>query len=306
MVKISIIMPIYNGEKYLNKAIESIINQSYDNYELILVDDGSKDNTREICQSYTKNNKVKYYHIENSGVSSARNFGIDKCTGEYITFLDADDYFDLKALEKYNDVITKNDYDLIITSYNEVYKNNTISHNFGYDKQINDNLDPIIFEIAGVEGFLCNKLYKSVIIKENRLELSKEITYCEDLLFNCKYLEHSNSVYIANFVTLNYRMSRSSATWNLNNCKINQLFNVFSKIEENSNVLENIYYKYYKLNLILKLSINKKKYVKDYKHLINSNLISCKAKIKLLIMFRFNFIYRFYMILKTKKNKLFE
>ena len=126
------------------------------------------------------------------------------------------------------------------------------------------------------------------------------------MLFNCKYLEHSKNVYIASFVTSNYRMRKSSATWNINACKIKQLFNVFSLIEENKNILSNINYKYYKLNLITKLSTNKKLYINDYKFLINSNLISYKSKIKLFIMFRFNIIYRIYMILKTKKNKLFE
>lgn len=306
MVKISIVMPIYNGEKYLKEAIESIINQSYDNYELILIDDGSTDNTSSICHNYTQNNRIKYYYVKNSGVSNARNIGIDKSTGDYITFLDADDYFNYEALKNYNDIIVKTNCDLIITSYNEVYKNNIISHKFDYNQKIKSNLDSIIFEIDGVEGFLCNKLYKSSILKENNLKLSKEINFCEDLLFNCKYLEYSNVVYIASFVTLNYRMRRSSATWNLNTNKVKQLFKVFSTIEENKYILANIKYKYYKLNLISKLPINKKLYVNDYKNLIKSNLISYKAKIKIFIMFKLNFIYKIYMNLKTKKNKLFE
>ena len=92
--KISIIIPIYNNEKYIEKCIDSVINQTYQNWELILVDDGSTDNSLSLCERYKKDIRVKIIHQENSGVSVARNNGIKETTGKYITFIDSDDFVD--------------------------------------------------------------------------------------------------------------------------------------------------------------------------------------------------------------------
>jgi glycosyltransferase involved in cell wall biosynthesis len=91
MPKVSVIMPAYNSGKYIIDAIESVLHQSYSDYELIIIDDGSKDNTREIIMSYDNRNEMRYYYQENSGISAARNKGIELSTGKYIAFLDADD-----------------------------------------------------------------------------------------------------------------------------------------------------------------------------------------------------------------------
>lgn len=97
---VSIIVPVYNGEKYIEKCILSIINQSYDNIEIILVDDGSTDSSGEICEQYAKKDyRIKVLHKENGGVSSARNNGLDICTGDYIAFVDSDDWIDRDFIE---------------------------------------------------------------------------------------------------------------------------------------------------------------------------------------------------------------
>ncbi|OUQ56652.1 hypothetical protein B5E58_10530, partial [Tyzzerella sp. An114] len=94
--KISVIVPIYNVEKYLNRCVDSIINQTYKNLEIILVDDGSPDNCGKICDEYAKkDNRIKVVHKENGGVSSARNVGLNIATGDYIGFVDGDDWIDL-------------------------------------------------------------------------------------------------------------------------------------------------------------------------------------------------------------------
>ncbi len=109
-IKFSVIVPVYNAEKYIAKCIESILNQTEDDLELILVDDGSPDNSGIICDKYaTKDNRVKVFHQENGGVCAARNTGLKHASGEYLSFVDSDDYLESNALEVlYNDIVTHN------------------------------------------------------------------------------------------------------------------------------------------------------------------------------------------------------
>ena len=101
MELISIIVPVYKAEKHLSECIDSIISQTYENFELILIDDGSPDNSGKICDEYAeKDKRIRAIHKENGGVSSARNTGLDNASGEYITFIDSDDFVDKQYLEK--------------------------------------------------------------------------------------------------------------------------------------------------------------------------------------------------------------
>lgn len=105
---ISVIVPVYNVEKYLPRCIDSIIDQTFKNFELLLIDDGSKDKSGEICDEYAKrDNRIKVFHKENGGVSSARNVGLDSAKGEWIIFCDSDDEFYCNAFKSYNDIIQK-------------------------------------------------------------------------------------------------------------------------------------------------------------------------------------------------------
>ena len=108
MKKISIIVPVYQAEKYISKCIESIVNQTYKNLEIILVDDGSTDRSGEICDEYgKKDNRIVVVHNKNKGVSVARNCGLDIATGDYITFVDSDDYIDLQMYSEMMKVVEK-------------------------------------------------------------------------------------------------------------------------------------------------------------------------------------------------------
>lgn len=115
---ISVIVPIYNVEKYINKCVDSILNQTYQNLEVFLVDDGSPDNCGSICDLYAeKDDRVKVIHKQNGGLSDARNVAIDKMSGKYVTFVDSDDYLDLNYVEKLYTAIKKNDADMSVGSY---------------------------------------------------------------------------------------------------------------------------------------------------------------------------------------------
>ncbi len=118
-VKISVIVPVYNVEKWLNMCIDSILAQSYKNLEIILVNDGSTDKSKDICDSYSKkDNRVRVLNIKNSGQSVARNIGLKEAKGDYILFIDSDDYISDKAIiEKFINILDSNNYDFIYTSY---------------------------------------------------------------------------------------------------------------------------------------------------------------------------------------------
>lgn len=121
---ITVIVPIYNVEKYLNKCVESILNQTYKNLEIILVDDGSPDNCPEMCDNLAKkDSRIKVIHKENGGLSSARNAGLDIMTGEYVIFIDSDDYFELNALEVLYNAVVDNNCDMAVGRYVMVYDN---------------------------------------------------------------------------------------------------------------------------------------------------------------------------------------
>ena len=120
MVDISVIVPIYNAEKYLNKCVDSLINQTKKELEFILVNDGSTDKTEEIIKSY-KDSRIKYFKNKNQGIGKTRNFGIEKATGKYIMFLDSDDYLKNNACEILYKSVEKTDADLAICDFYKIY-----------------------------------------------------------------------------------------------------------------------------------------------------------------------------------------
>ena len=156
-VLISAIVPIYNVEKYLGKCIDSIINQTYKNLEIILVDDGSTDGCFEICDEYAlKDGRIKVIHKENGGLSDARNVGIDIASGEYLTFIDSDDWVSKFYIQNLYCLIDRCDADMAITSIRRAYED---SEDKIYEKSIND--EPILIHTAKecVESLFCGKFY---------------------------------------------------------------------------------------------------------------------------------------------------
>ena len=127
MIKISIIVPVYNVEEYLDECINSLLNQKYDNYEIIIVDDGSTDNSGKICDEYKKKyDIIQVYHKKNSGLSDTRNYGIKKASGDYLMFVDSDDYIEKNILEKITKKIESSKCNILITRFIEKYDDNSI------------------------------------------------------------------------------------------------------------------------------------------------------------------------------------
>ncbi len=175
MPKFSIIIPVYNTEKYFNKCLDSVINQSYKDYEVIIINDGSTDSSEDIINNYSKeNNKIKYYFKKNGGLSSARNYGVSKSKGEYIIFLDSDDYLDKNILRVLNDNIEDN-IDIIRFQSYRVFD----------DKKEDYLICPSFNSTNGKDAFL--KLYKN-----------KSIELATVYLFNKKYWDKNQYEFAIN------------------------------------------------------------------------------------------------------------
>lgn len=164
--EISIIVPVYNVEKYLQQCLDSILAQSFENFEVILVNDGSTDSSGEICSLYTKkDNRIKIYHKKNGGVSSARNIGVKLCTGKYILFVDSDDYILKDYCEKLLKISQKSNSDIVICKMvRELSKNKKTQ----YNKKFLNREEALIEMFKGnlYRFSLSAKLFKASIVKE--------------------------------------------------------------------------------------------------------------------------------------------
>lgn len=188
--KISIIVPVYKVEQYLPKCIDSILSQTYQNWELLLIDDGSPDRSGEICDEYAKkDSRVRVFHKENGGVSSARNLGLDNARGEWITFSDSDDEMFPYALSNYMQIAQKDsNIDIIkcgYVKYNELDNTETV---YSCDEECISNDKSIIVQIlnnsSSYHGFLWNECIRKSCISDLRFDES--ITWNEDNLFSYK------------------------------------------------------------------------------------------------------------------------
>lgn len=217
---ISIIIPVYNTALYLDKCIESVLNQTYHNFECILVDDGSTDNSLRKCQYWSlKDSRIKVFHQKNQGVSVARNKGINVAKGEYITFIDSDDWVEVCYLEHMREAMLQHSVDLVISGF--VQKTNNSCLHFSCDDKLIKLSSSNINEFVELnKKFLlygpCVKLYKSQIVKKNSIEFPSQYSYGEDLIFNYCYLNCIKSLYVIDRVEYNYRILGSGTLSTIN------------------------------------------------------------------------------------------
>lgn len=210
---VSIIIPIYNCEEYISRSIESIVNQSYSTWELILIDDGSKDNSYNICKEYAEVDKrIKVFKQENQGAGPARNKGLDYSTGEYIMFVDSDDFFEENAIKTLICEQEKIDADLVIGNYNFLkVKSNSKIFKYGA-KDIKEEI--IIDESKVKEKYIelfklrlitapWGKLFKAKIIKENNIRF-ESLRRNQDIVFNVMYYGYIKSLIICPEIVYNY------------------------------------------------------------------------------------------------------
>lgn len=239
---VSIIVPVYNVEKYIEKCIESIIKQSYSNLEIILVNDGTNDTSGSICEKYCElDERIKYITKLNGGLSSARNAGLEIATGEFVLFVDSDDFIDIDLVKDCVLFINNNNTDLVIFNYNKIYENGIISK--GLELSLSNNtynlneigLDNYFYKYFlnykhGVEAW--NRFYKRSLIENNGIRFvdNKKI-FAEDLLFNLYYLVHVKKIGTIEKSYYNYLIRNSSIMAMPNEKLISRFFMLFKSFE---------------------------------------------------------------------------
>ena len=240
---ISIVIPIYNAEKYLEEYLNSIKNQTYKNFEVIMVNDGSNDNSETICRSFLKSDsRFRYFKKENGGVSSARNLGLDNVKGDFITFIDADDWIAEKHLELLITTVKKNHSDIVISSYKQF--NNidafylrayTIQEKYllNFEKMNRDDFLAIFPKLMRANVCFNNavaKLFRKELVNDLRFDTS--IKYGEDLDFYFRLYLNVDSISYVDEPTYVYRIHGDSTTSNFNQEHAEQELNIFKQMYE--------------------------------------------------------------------------
>jgi len=183
MPLLSIIVPVYNAEKYLNKCIDSILAQTLSSFELILVNDGSKDNSGQLCDRYAKkDSRIRVIHTDNLGVGAARNAGLDLAGGQYIGFVDNDDYIHPEMYEVLYNLIEKTGADMSVCGVNNCYVNNITPQYPREETFVCDNTTAfkLLMEGDKIPGSCCNKLYKR--------KLFENLRFPRDLIYEDAYI----------------------------------------------------------------------------------------------------------------------
>lgn len=207
---ISIVVPVYNVEDYIKECIESLLKQSYENYEIILVDDGSKDDSGKICDQYTGFDRVKVYHQPNRGVTEARKFGVEKSRGQYITFVDSDDTLRDTALSYLASGLEDENTAMVISSISKAPFTSTPA-TINVDEAIKD------FVAGGLKFDTgpCGKLYRYSLFGNDIFNIPREITKGEDMLMNVRLLFGASASDCIRFMPeriYNYRIRSGSET----------------------------------------------------------------------------------------------
>lgn len=229
MQKVSVIIPAYNAAGTIKRCLDSIIKQSYSNLEIIIVDDGSKDDTLRILNQY-KDNRIAIITQENKGAAAARNRGIDVSTGAYITFVDADDYIDTMLYEKLISAAIEYQADIVSTAIREIYNGNKIEiRNNPENINIIDGIDAarLMFTYSGgVRTVIWDKIYRKSLVDDIRF--NEEYKYCEDALFNLRVFLKCGRYIRIPYVgyTYDHRMSQVTGQKNYSSSRLSNIYAV--------------------------------------------------------------------------------
>lgn len=245
--KVSIIIPIYKAEKYLKKCLDSVIEQTYKNIEIILIDDGSPDDSGKICNQYSEiDRRIVTIHSENRGVSNARNTGVKKATGEYITFIDADDYISNNYIEVLQRLLIENKADISIIGNDERYDGSVIKISEKF-KGILTSEETIgkILEEKYITSVCWGKMYTKKIIKNSQIQFDSTLKIGEDFKFMMQVLENCSQIAVDTTQNLyHYRLNEDSVTQ-----QINRDNDWIKEIDLSKEIMHWIQYQYPKLEI---------------------------------------------------------
>lgn len=222
-LEISVIVPVYNVDQFLENCLSSILKQTFEDFEVLLIDDGSSDKSGAICDKYAqKDKRIKVMHIENNGVSNARNLGIQEAKGKYIAFIDSDDYVEATYLETLLSTLKRNDVDCALCSfYSESIENSILAI---MNEPIKPNEILTLFgskDLLLVNPAVWNKLYIREIIIQNNITFDTKLRIGEDLLFYLTYLLFCTKIVYVDTPLYHY-IQRPNSAINSQNCKKNR------------------------------------------------------------------------------------
>ena len=315
---LSVIIPAYNVEKYIKRCINSVLSQDLKNIEIIVIDDGSKDKTSDICLEISKNNKnIIYKKVQNRGCSAARNLGISMAKGKYIAFLDSDDWVDLDMYINMVEEAEKNQADIVICGFKKLDENKNLLSTVKIPKR--NTKDEYIDCTTEWFSSPCNKIYKRDLLEKNDIKFLLNIYTGEDMFFNFICFFYSKNIISLDEPYYNYFMNQNSVSNNYKNrtdiyIVIRELIFFYKRngvYEENINKIRECF-KYhgimYPFDVLQKLSENKVKNWKRFYRKIKEEIDKLKEietiDIKIYYYYR---IFRLKMMwLKRFKKMLIE
>lgn len=318
MEKISIIIPVFNAEKYLEKCLESVINQTLSDIQIIVINDGSTDKSSHIIKKYLHDKRIIYIEKKNTGIGHTRNLGIERANGEYLTFLDSDDFLELNfCKEMYNKALFDNS-DMVVCDYYEIIGDKKNKVEFKYFEPTNIKNNPEL--LLNVNLGPCNKIFSKRLFEDKSIRFAEGLKY-EDLPFVCKMLCSSNKITKLNKYLHNYVLHDKSET-TTHDTRIFDILKIledtYKYLKENSYPYDLLTYfifrtlidyiikqRYYenknmRNEFIVKAYHLMDKIDKKWKKNINMKqlpfvkrtIVSCKPLIKLYCELYFNFKYR--------------
>lgn len=226
-IKVSVIIPVYNVEPYISECLASVVDQTYSDLEIIIVDDCSTDRSYDICQKFAEKDPriLLLKNEKNSGVSFSRNQALEIATGKYIAMIDSDDWIEKNTVEIMVDAIEKSKTDVCVCGYIKEYedKRKSEENQIIDETEIMDNaavLDCTMRKKSPFVGFAGAKMYKASVIKDNKLRFDNTISICEDSLFSYSLLDHSDKSVILKDCLYHYRIRQQSATRSVTSEKI--------------------------------------------------------------------------------------
>ena len=229
---VSVIIPVYNGEKFIDKCVDSVLNQTYKNIEIILSNDGSTDNSLNIIKKYAKKySNIKYDSHDNAGLSITRNIAFENVSGDYVTYLDVDDYLDFNFVE--NMLNDNDDYDIIIGGYRSVSEDGKVFFDYSIDDSVWGRYRRVT---------VWAKLYKVSFLKNNKIAYPDIRIFGEDVVYTARCMSKTNNVIIKHYIGYNNLVNSESIT-HKENYKIitdvpKMIENIDIFISKDSNYLE--------------------------------------------------------------------
>ncbi len=281
---ISVIIPVYNLENYIEKCLNSIISQSYNNLEILVVNDGSTDNSGSICDSYSnRDSRIRVFHIENGGAAHARNVALENMTGELVTFIDGDDHVDSMYIEKlYNNMVNKNA-DISICKWIDIYENSNAEPTPATGSKTFDT-------IAGLEALMYQVLFDSAMwVKLYKASLFDNITFpegnlYEDLAIIYRVFERAKTIAYTDYAGYFYMLRSTGTTLVKFKPKKMDLIDVIDEMQDYllskyPELKSSIYSRKARANFHIYLQIPRTKEYKEYRKRIEKNIKTVRREV---------------------------